>query len=75
MPPTYPGFITVHTEEVLTQPDINAIERVSGGLVAIGVFEYSDASGHSYVSTFCSYRLIGGALAHCPKYNEYKRIN
>jgi len=74
VPPSYPGFATAYFDDLLTGPDVNAIEQISGGLVVVGAFEYEDISGHSYASTFCEYRLIGGALAHCPKYNEYKRI-
>jgi hypothetical protein len=73
VPPTYPGFATATSDGVLTQADVNAIEQFSGGLVVLGHFEYDDASGHSYVSSFCEYRLKSGALAHCPKYNDYKR--
>jgi hypothetical protein len=74
VPSGYPGFVTMHTDRPLTQPDISAIEQ-DGGLVAVGVFEYQDASGDSYVSTFCSYRLKSGAIAHCEKYNEYRRTD
>ncbi len=75
LPPS-PGFIGYTSavgEKPLSQSDIDTIKSIDGGAVVLGIIEYSDATGHTYDTVFCSYRLQAGALMNCEKYNYIRQ--
>jgi hypothetical protein len=69
-----PNFVTALSPAPLKEDDADIIKSTDGGAIVYGVISYEDAVGHSYESTFCSYRLITGALMNCEKYNTIKQI-
>lgn len=56
-------------DKPLTEDDVKIIKSHDGGAVVTGFISYSDVSGHSYESVFCSYRLQSGALLNCDRSN------
>jgi hypothetical protein len=73
VPPGDGGYMTMSSDKPLQQADVDVI-NTNGGLVGVVLFWYDDASGHSYETSFCAYRLGSGAIAHCDKYNYIKQV-
>lgn len=69
-PPGFETFTTLLGKDPLNTDSVRLLRDQSGTLVVIGRITYEDATGKSYVSTFCSVRLDGGGIASCGKYNE-----
>ena len=75
LPPGFPSFSSTTGEDRLTQTDIDDIKATDAGAVVWGIIGYDDSSGHSYKTTFCSFRFSSGAISNCPKYNYIRQIN
>ena len=75
IPPGCCSFTTTTGPPALSERNVQDISGIDGGANVFGSFRYADASGHSYETTFCAYRLATGAVSSCSKWNDITQIN
>jgi hypothetical protein len=64
------GLVTLHSDQVLTQQDVDYILSTDFSAMFVLRLEYYDGFGNFYWSNFCMTNFKSGGMPSCPDHNE-----